>query len=79
MKNVLRYTNKEGTKPWIHFIRDGLNFTDIKMLKTREIEPIQNFIQDVFKKGFKFSYLNYIKDKTDVLIDAKGETIPKTG
>jgi len=39
---VLQYTSQNGTKPWVHFIRDGLNFTDIKMLKIREIEPIQN-------------------------------------
>ena len=47
--------------------------TNIKMLHVSEIEPINKYLEKNFMGGFKFSYLNYVKDKTDNLLDEKGE------
>jgi len=43
------------------------------MLHVSEIEPISKYLEKNFMGGFKFSYLNYVKDKTDNLLDEKGE------
>jgi hypothetical protein len=73
MKKIHKVLSARGTKPWIHWVRDGLNATNIKMLHVSEIEPISKYLEKNFMGGFKFSYLNYVKDKTDNLLDERGE------
>jgi hypothetical protein len=58
MKKVHNVLYRNKTKPWLTWIRDGINSTNISMLQLREIDPIQKYMEEKFMGGFKFSYLN---------------------